>query len=230
MELLDEALFERVIHWVAEREGEANLLAARQRFEELTGAIAETDPDHESRMLHMFECWLCEAPAQGDGLVAQFAAAHTLSDDEQRQLAGWQRSHRSLFEFEGFDADGAHLRDLLLHGRYRVWPATRDRELKEGDRFDARIVPGRAGLWLSPGRVYHARMTFPALDRLLREPALSAFAHKELLDGLLRMRSRFVRFASIRPEHVFCLDGFSASAFAAPWATPAHRRNHQPRE
>jgi hypothetical protein len=57
---------------------------------------------------------------------------------------------------------------------------------------------------------------------------LREFDHQELLDGLLRMRSRFVRFASIRPEHVFRLDGFNASAFAAPWATPEHRRNHQP--
>jgi hypothetical protein len=228
MELLDEALFERVIQWVAEREGQPSLLAARQRFEEQTGAIVEADPDHESRMLHMFECWLCETPVAGESLVAQCAAALPLSVTEQRQLAGWQRSHRSLFEFEGFDAEGGRLRDLLLHGRYRFWPATHDRELKAGDRFDARIVAGNACLWLSPGRVYHARMTFPALDKLLTEPGLRAFSHKDLLDGLLRMRSRFVRFASIRPEHVFRLDGFSAAAFAAPWATPAQRRNQQP--
>jgi hypothetical protein len=225
MELLDEALFERVIQWVAEREGQENVRAARQRFEELTGAIAETDSDHESRMLHMFECWLCEVQGDGESLVAQFAAAHPPSPAEQRQLAGWQRGHRSLFEFEGFAAQGGQLRDLLLHGRYRFWPGMHDRELKVGDRFDARLVPGDECLWLSPGRVYHARVTFPALDRLLEEPALREFGQREILDGLLRMRSRFVRFASIRPEHVFRLDGFSASAFAAPWATSAQRQN-----
>lgn len=227
MELLDEALFERAIQWVAEREGQESLLAARQRFEEQTGAIAETDPDHESRMLHMFECWLCETPRDRDSLVAQFAAAHSVSASEQRQLAGWQRSHRSLFEFEGFDAEGGRVRDLLLRGRYRFWPATHDRELKVGDRFDARLVPGGECLWLAPGRVYHARMTFPALDNLLLEPGLHEFGQREILDGLLRMRSRFVRFASIRPEHVFRLDAFGASAFAAPWAASAQRRDHQ---
>lgn len=227
MDLLDEALFERAIQWVAERVGPQQVLAARQRFEELTGAIAESDPDHESRMLHMFECWLCDTPRDGDSLLAQYAASTQLAEPEQRQLAGWQRSHRSLFEFEGFDAQGGLLRDLVLHGRFRFWPGARDRELKVGDRFDARLVAGEACLWLAPGRVYHARATFPALDKLLEEPALREFGQRALLDGLLRMRSRFVRFASIRPEHVFRLDGFNASAFAAPWATPEHRKNHQ---
>jgi hypothetical protein len=145
----------------------------------------------------------------------------------QRQLAGWLRSHRSLFEFEGFQAEGAMLRDLLLKGRYRFLPAPRDRELSVGDRFDARLIAGEEGLWLSPGRVYHPRATFDALEKLLADPGLPALSHAQLLDGLLRMRSRFLRFASIRPEHVFSLDGFAEHAFAAPWAKPAHRANHQ---
>src|SRR5690606_12961212 len=130
-----------------------------------------------------------------------------------------------LFEFEGFASEGGQLRDLLLHGRYRFWPGQRDRELKEGDRLDARLGPGGDCLWLSPGRVHHQRATFPALDKLLQEPALRELDQRETLDGLLRMRSRFVRFASIRPEHVFRLDGFSASAFAAPWAAGSQRRD-----
>jgi hypothetical protein len=220
MQQLDEALFERAIHWASTREGEDQVLAARRAFEEATGAILESDPDHESRMLHFFECWLCTAHGEAAPLIAQFAAATALADADLRQLAGWQRSHRSLFEFEGFHAQAGSLRDLVLGGRYRFWPAPRDRELKLGDRFDARLIAGPDGLWLSPGRVYHVRATFDALQKLLEGPGLPAFRHTELLDGLLRMRSRYLRFASIRPEHVFSLDGFAANAFAAPWAKP----------
>lgn len=226
MNLLNEALFERAIQWVAERAGEAQVLAARQAFELSTGAMDAGDADHESRMLHFFEWWLCTPRAGAATWVAEFAAAHALSEAELRQLAGWQRSHRSLFEFIGFEPDGGVLRDQLLGGRFRFWPSIRDRELTLGDRFDARLIPGDGCLWLSPGRVYHLRKSFEAMDRLLREPECQRLSLTERLDGLLRMRSRLVRFASIRPEHVFCLDGFASTAFAAPWADPAHRGNH----
>jgi hypothetical protein len=227
MHQLDEALFERAIHWASQREGEAEVLAARKAFEEATGAITHSDPDYESRMLHFFESWLCATRGDDPALIARFAAEAAPEQAAQRQLAGWQRSHRSLFAFEGFQAEGGVLRDLLLQGRYRFMPAPRDRELALGDRFDARLIAGEEGLWLSPGRVYHARATFDALDKLLAGPGLPALSHTQLLDGLLRMRSRFLRFASIRPEHVFCLDGFAEQAFAAPWAKPAHRASHQ---
>lgn len=224
MQQLDEALFERAIQWASAREGEERVLGARKAFEEATGAIVESDPDYESRMLHFFECWLCARQGEASPLIAQFAAETAPDEAALRQLAAWLRSHRSLFEFEGFAAEGGSLRDLVLGGRYRFWPAPRDRELKLGDRFDARLIAGPEGLWLSPGRVYHARATFDALEKLLSGPGLTAFGHAELLDGLLRMRSRFLRFASIRPEYVFSLDGFAASAFAAPWVKPQRQR------
>jgi hypothetical protein len=227
MHQLDEALIERAIQWASAREGQASVLVARKAFEEATGDILEADPDYESRMLHFFECWLCsEAPGQ-PSLLARFAAETQPDAGSLGQLAAWQRSHRSLFEFEGFSADGGALRDVLLGGRYRFRPATRDRELKQGDRFDARLLAGEEQLWLSPGRVYHVRATFTALDQLLVQLDAAELGHVALLDGLLRMRSRFVRFASIRPEHVFQMDGFAERAFAAPWVKSGAR--HSPR-
>jgi hypothetical protein len=228
MQQLDEALFERAIQWASAREGEDEVRRVRRAFEEATGDILESDPDYESRMLHFFEWWLCSAEPDQPTLIARFAAETRPEPPSQRQLAGWQRSHRSLFEFEGYDALQGTLRDLVLGGRYRFWPAQRDRELTLGDRFDARLIAGDEGLWLSPGRVYHVRATFGALQGLLDGPGLDELPHAALLDGLLRMRSRFLRFASIRPEHVFRLDGFAERAFAAPWASAEQRESRRP--
>jgi hypothetical protein len=225
MHQLDEALIERAIQWASVREGEEQVRRVRQAFEEATGNILEADPDYESRMLHFFEWWLCSAEPDQPTLIARFAAETGPDTASQRELAAWQRSHRSLFEFEGFADLHGTVRDLVLGGRYRFWPAPRDRELSLGDRFDARLVAGDGGLWLSPGRVYHVRATFGAMQRLLEGPGLGELTHAALLDGLLRMRSRFLRFASIRPEHVFRLDGFAERAFAAPWARADQRKS-----
>lgn len=223
MTMLDEALFERVIHWAASELGEEYVRASRQRFEQATGAIEEGAPDFDSRMAHFFEGWLREEH-EGESLLVRYAREVAPDRALVEQLAALQRSHRTLLEFEGFEAGVGHVRDLLLHGRYRFQPSERDRELSLGDRFDGRILAGAHTLWLSPGRVYHPRAAFTALDALLVQPAVRALRPVAVLDALLRMRSRFMRFESIRPEHVFCVDGLALTPFAAPWAGQAQRR------
>jgi hypothetical protein len=224
MQILDEALFERAIQWVAAQVGEQSVRSARQAFEQSTGSIEEADADFESRMAQFFEHWLCER-GEPPSWLERFSQVGALDDAELRQLAGWQRSYRGLFEFVGFESDGGLLRDLLLGGRYRFWPGPHDRELTPGDRFDGRLVAHEQKLWLSPGRAYQPRAVHAALDGLLVQPALRERPLESVLDGLLRMRNRFLRFASIRPEHVYRLDDLGDAPFAAPWAKPASRAN-----
>lgn len=227
MQILDDALFERAIQWVAAQLGEQQVRAARQAFEQRTGSIEETDADFEARMAQFFEDWLCDGSAP-PAWLERFAAEGGASEAELPQLAGWLRSHRALFEFIGFDAEGGRVHDLLLGGRYRFWPGPHDRELRPGERFDGRLVAGAQRLWLSPGRAYQPRAVHVALDALLAQPALRERPTAAVLDGLLRMRSRFLRFASIRPEHVYRLDDLADAPFAAPWAKPSSRAKGLP--
>lgn len=222
MQVLDEALFERAIQWVAAQVGEQSVRAARQAFEERTGSIEEADADYESRMSQFFEHWLCARDTPPSWLE-RFATAVALEEAELRQLAGWLRSYRGLFEFVAFEPGAGLVRDLVLGGRYRFAPGQHDRELTPGDRFDGRLVPCARRLRLSPGRAYQPRAAHAALDGLLGQPALRALPLPNVLDGLLRMRNRFLRFASIRPEHVYRLDDLADAPFAAPWAKPQSR-------
>ena len=226
MHILDEALFERAIQWVASQVGEESVRDARQAFELRTGSVEEADPDFESRMAQFFEHWLCERSTP-PSWIEQFCAATALGDEERRQLAGWQRSHRGLFEFRGFEATGGLVHDVLRGGRYRFSPGPRDRELTPGDRFDGRLIADQHRLWLSPGRAYQPRAAHVALDKLLAEPELRRRPTESVLDGLLRMRNRFQRFASIRPEHVYRLEDLADAPFAAPWAKAASRANRR---
>ena len=217
--MLNEGLFERALAWVVNQRGEAHLLEARRAFERATGSIDEAASDYELRISHFLEQYLCE----GEGApLAAFAGAHEeLREDERRELAGWLRSHRSLFAFEGFHSEGGLLRDCLAGGSFRVWPSELDRQLTPGDMFDARIVPVGDLLCLSPGRVHHPRQAHESLRALLaplaresilrprEEPRASTLSSRtatsraRLLDGLLLMRSRFLEMASVRAEHVY---------------------------
>lgn len=194
-------LFERALAWTVEQCGEAEMLAARRAFEAATGAIVDGAWDYEPRISHFWEQHLCTGPKAP---VARFADTHPdLTPSEREELAGWLRSHRSLFAFEGLEGETGVVRDCVLGGRYRFVPGERDQKLTPADRFDARLVAVGDALLLSPGRVYHPAEARAALDALLERVERESLSHLDLLDALLLMRARFLEFASVRAEHVY---------------------------
>lgn len=194
--MLHETLLERVLSWLVATRGEAHLQAARSAFERATGAIVEGQGDYESRIAHFLEQQLCESAPNP---IAGFAESHPeLSDAEGRELAGWQRSHRSLFTIEG-----ELVRDLVLGGSYRVWLSEPDRRLGTDDIFDGRIIPLGDLAVLAPAKVFHPREAHLALRALLGQVDFDSLPHAELLNGLLAMRTRFLTFESVRAEHVY---------------------------
>ncbi|MDB4986780.1 MAG: hypothetical protein JWN04_1958 [Myxococcaceae bacterium] len=199
--MLNESLVERALLWLAKECGEAPAQRARQAFEEATGAIEEGAPDYEARIAHFLEQYLCDGtPAP----IASFAQAATdLAAPDRRELAGWLRSHRSLFACEGIDGQLGVVRDCILGGRFEFTPSERDRQLAPGEHFDGRLVALGEQLWLSPGRVYHPHEAHEALKALLAQLDIDLLPRSALLNGLLAMRSRFLKFESVRAEHVY---------------------------
>jgi hypothetical protein len=226
--MLNDSLLDRALRWLLAHSGEAEVLSARRAFEDATGAILEGAADYESRIAHFFEQHLCTPDASGLAPVARFAESTSgIASEERVQLAGWLRSHRSLFAFEGWDPETrlGLVRDLWLGGTFRVCGRPEDKQLAQGDRFDGRLIPAARQLWLSPGRVFHPRAAHGAIDLLLSGFGQARSDTTVFLNGLLRMRSRFYQFESIRAEHVYRLDALLEPAFAAPWASPARRRS-----
>lgn len=221
-DMLDAALFERAIAWAATEPRGAQLAEARNAFERRTGVITSGAPDYEARIAHFFEQALCTPFAAGQAApIAIFAAENAPTSTERIELAGWLRSYRSLFRFERAEGAFGWLRDRIGGARFQFSIAGADRELRAGDCFDGRLVAIGSELWLSPGRVFHPHEADSALDQLLNEATQQKALDAGLLDPLLRMRSRFVEFESIRAEHVYRFDALHAENLGAPWARAA---------
>ncbi len=217
--MLNLALFERALAWAVNHHGETRLAQIRVAFEQRTGEIRTTMADYESRIAHFFECYLCSLhPPDAAAPVAAFAAANALAADERAQLAAWLRSYRSLFEVERVDSDTGLVHDLIGGARLRFSPTGADRELRPGDRFDGRVAPLGARLFLTPSRVFHPHQSDASLSALLSEARVQGILDAQLLDPLLRMRARFLAFESIRVEHVYRFDALEEASFSAPWA------------
>ncbi len=222
--MLNFSLFERAIAWAASGPREAQLTRARASFEQQTGPIVSGSADYEGRIAHFFEHALCTGRDTGAvPPIAAFAAGARPNALERMELAGWLRSYRSLFCFERIDGPCARLHDRIGGARFRFRVAGPDRALRPGDCFDARLIPVGSELWLSPGRVFHPQAAQLAIETLLAEAAAGELLSGDLLDPLLRMRSRFVAFESIRAEHVYRLDAVHAQGAGAPWARAAKR-------
>jgi len=225
--MLSASLFERAIAWLASEAHAGDLQHARSEFEKHTGPIV-SGADYEARIAHFLEQALCEPTfAEQPAAISVFAAETALSEDERRELAGWLRSHRSLFRFEVVEGQTGRVLDRIGGARFEFRVSGADRELRAGDCFDGRIVTVGDTLFLSPGRVFHPQEAWLALDVLLAEAREHALLDRSLLNPLLRMRSRFVGFESIRAEHVYRLDALHAESAGAPWAQSAKRAKRQ---
>ncbi len=223
--MLSTALFERAIAWAATGPRATELEQARAEFERRTGPIVSGSEDYEARIAHFFECALCVPFSDQPALIARFAAQSVVSDSERVQLAGWLRSHRSLWRFEAIQGNvGLGLAHDRIGGtRVRFVVTGADRELRPEDCFDGRIVAVGRDLFLSPGRVFHPQAAQNALQTVLTDAEARGVLDAALLDPLLGMRARLVGFESIRAEHVYRLDAMDAQGLAAPWARPANR-------
>lgn len=200
--MLHETLLEQALAWDVETHGASKLEAARRAFEARTGAIDPGARDHEPRIAHFLEHYVCAGPAP---LIAAYARRRGELDAGVRTaLASLLRSHRSLFVFERFiDAHYGVLRDRLADVPFRFSAREADMRLGAGDCFDGRLLPCGDQLLLSNARVFHPSEAHDALDALLQQLDRSALSAVDLLDALLLMRSRFLQFASVRAEHVY---------------------------
>jgi hypothetical protein len=221
--MLDEREFERALAWYAEQVGEARLLLVRKRFEDANGAIVAAEADFEQRMAHFWEGVMCSSEGEGDAPIARYAAAQADAARVIPECAAWLRSHRSLFDVRVTAPDGIVLRDLRLGSELHCVPGPRDHELRVGDRFDARLVVSDGRLWISAGRVFYPSGTHAALDALLARIVPGSVSQRQLLDALLRMRASYLRFESMKPEHVFRIEALHAAPDSAAWAIKAPR-------
>ncbi|MDB4972461.1 MAG: hypothetical protein JWN48_802 [Myxococcaceae bacterium] len=199
--MLNESLVERALVWLTREWGEGPAQTARKAFEAATGAIEEAAPDFEARIAHFLEQYLCDGEPAPVSVVAR--ADTSLREHERRELAGWLRSHRSLFAFEELHGETGLVRDCIGGGLFEFAASEHDRRLAAGEYFDGRLIPLGDRLWLSPGRVYHPHEAHDALKALLSQLQVELAPRAALLNGLLAMRTRFLTFESVRAEHVY---------------------------
>lgn len=208
-----EAVVERM-----EREADpAALAAARAEFEATTGAFAPGEPWYEERIAASFDFAL--ATWEGGRLARAFAARDDVRDAERELALALVRAERSTFRVER--REGTIVCESLFGARYRVTEEGTGARLRDGDRFDGRLVAVGGRTLVAPGTVFHPAEAHEAIDRMLDEIAKRGAPRVNLSDALLRMRMRFDRFTSMHARHVYRYEAIEKlEILAASWHRP----------
>lgn len=189
-----DVVLERALNDLTARD-DGELERAREVFHERTGEFGSADACYEERIRAFFD-WFLVDHRTARGVAPAEDWARGARDDEARVARALLDSERSLWAA----IDDGLLVDLLGGARLRL----EDDRVREGDRFDGRLLVLGDGIHLAPGIVFHPPQTHDALDEMLAELGAPAELERaDVLDGLLRMRMRLDRFTSIRPRHIY---------------------------
>ena len=183
----------------------ASLDRARAEFRDRTGAFEVGERWYEERITFFFEWFICDR----GGAQRWLALNPDASQEDRERVRACTSTARSLYTATEVNAESVLLADRLGGGRFEIERAGAAAGLAVGETFDGRLVvlnahdgrlPG-----LADGIIFHPRQTSEALDQLLSDLGEWQGDRGEILDGLLRMRMRLDRFASIRPRHIYLL-------------------------
>lgn len=215
--MLEEAL-ETLVRRATEQDGGADLAAAREAFHATTGEIAPGDPDYEQRIAFFLDWYLCGWISPSGTRPGERAARTEL---EREVASACARAARSLYEVVAVEDEGVRLSDRLGGGRFRVARAgARTDQLRSGDLFDGHLIVVGERIALLSGLVFHPPEAREPLEELLSRVRLEG-PHERvtILDGLLRMRMRLDRFASMRARHIYRWEALAdREILSAAWA------------
>lgn len=193
---------------------EGDLGQARQAMHARSGAFDVGDAWYEERIRFFFDWYLCEYEAR------PLRNARGLDQNDQALALACTHAARGLYACEIEDGI-VRLCDWIGGAVFRLGESSR---LRAGDVCDGFLVHYQDRVQLLPGAIFHPAQVHGPLADVAARARQENLPRAEVLDGLLRMRMRFDRFESIRPQHIYRFEALAdRDILSAAWARPSSR-------
>jgi hypothetical protein len=187
-------------------QNEADVVAARQVFEELTGSVR---PDHElynERSDAFIEWYLLERRGDDGRTPVERALLLATEPAPRATLCSLRSAQRSLYRVQALRPGGLILDDLYGGGRFDVDERRRLPGVQVADLLDARLLadpdePYR--LVLGRAVLFHPREAAPTVLRLVREAKDRREPRSAVLNRLLRLRLRALAYRHVSPARIY---------------------------
>ncbi|HEY7955221.1 MAG TPA: hypothetical protein VII38_08000 [Polyangia bacterium] len=192
---------------------QAELMHAREEWEERAGRVFDDDPLYEERTTAFLEWYALERVGASGRLPAErFLAEERLEDLDGRWVAALARAHRSLFEVRELKEGAIGLDDLLSGSAFVVTERRKLPGIAEGEIFEARLVANV----VTPPEVlftrafqFHPREAAGELKRVCEQARKAGEPRAATLFRLLSLRLKALRYGHVAAAKIYAEGGES---------------------
>jgi len=158
-----------LLHYIAENDRfNAEMREAKQEFEQMAGAILESDREYIARINSFHNWYILDRPLGAKGLTPlnYFIDynANTLPESELTHYRELRANVHSVFELGKFLPSKTRLRDLVTGKRYDVEGTEHTQFLDKGALFNTRVFRHGAAYYVSNYFLLHP----PVVAKLIR--------------------------------------------------------------
>lgn len=202
-----QSLFDRVLAFATAPRFADELQAARATYLRASGETFEEDTSYEARAQAFLDWYVFDRPLSDYGDVPARAYATTPEGRGDAQaLVAMSRTVHGLFVATGVRPDRVGVVNVPTTASYEVIQGIEG--LRDGDLFEARLVPWQGRYCFSPAFIFHPPQMRARLEKVLsrarrtrQQPAL-----QELTWTMARMASRAEHYPKVPLDTIYDFD------------------------
>jgi hypothetical protein len=201
--------FDALVRAAAGPEREADLVAAKARFFQLTGEVYEDDKQFEARMAAFLEYYTLDRPQPGSGLTPALEryelALREGPPERAALLRAFTLTRHGLFEVRRLEPGAVWLLEPFAQTLTRVTERRALAGLSPGDLLEARLIPFGGQQWFTQAFCCHPRQVAPVIHREVarRRKLADPLAPHRLVEECAQRSLKADRYRNIALEKIY---------------------------
>jgi hypothetical protein len=201
--------FDALVSSAAGAEREADLVAAKARFFQLTGEVYEDDKQFEARMAAFLEYYTLDRPQPGTArtpALERFEQALREGPPERAALLrAFTLTRHGLFEVLRLEPGAVWLLEPFAQTQTRVTERRALAGLSPGDLLEARLIPFGGQQWFTKAFCCHPRQVAPVIHREVarRRKSADPLAAQRLMEECAQRSLKADRYRNIALEKIY---------------------------
>jgi len=199
--------FDSLLHYIAENERfNAEMREAKQEFEQMAGAILETDREYLARINSFHNWYILDRPMASGMTPLRYFLEFNANSYSQEELAGYRELEanlHSVFELLKRARGLTWVRDLLTGNKYGVEGSEDFTHIDPGTIFNSRLFTHSGKVYFSNYTVPHPHDVAKEIKRAAKRIRKAKADPKPFLFRLVLFHSRWNQYRQFDARNIY---------------------------